>query len=89
MVVSIWLSTLLVGVLPFVVAADGESRIPMWADLYLRSPTDWEEIDFKLAYLMDTYHVVSLEKCLYEGSNDQNTVSMASTLNVSLRGWVP
>ena len=88
MVVPIWLSSLLVGVLPFV-AADGESRIPMWADLYLRSPTDWEEIDFKLAYLMDTYHVVSLEKCLYEGSNDQNTVSMASTLNVSLRGWVP
>ena len=84
MVVSIWLSTLLVGVMAFV-AADGESswRIPMWADLYLRSPTDWQDLDFKLAYLMDTYHVVSLEKCLYdpsyEGSNDQNTVSMALT----------
>ena len=77
MVVPIWLSSLLVGF----VAADGESswRIPMWADLYLRSPTDWEDLDFKLAYLMDTYHVVSLEKCLYEGSIDQNTVSMAST----------
>ena len=84
MVVLIWLSmsTLLVDF----VAAHGESswKIPMWADLYLRSPTDWEDIDFKLAYLMDTYDVVSLEKCLYEGSNDQNTVSMALTSNVSL-----
>ena len=86
MVVSIWLSTLLVGVLLPFVPADGESRIPMWADLYLRSPTDWEEIDFKLAYLMDTYHVVSLEKCLYEGSNDQNTVSMALTSKLSWLG---
>ena len=53
------------------------AKIPMWADLYLRSHTDWEEIDFKLSFLMDTYAVVSLEKCLYVGSNDQNTVSMA------------
>ena len=72
----IWMSTLLVSVMPSV-AADGDWRIPMWSDLYLRSSTDWQDIDFKLAYLMDTYHVVSLEKCLYEGSNDQNTVSIA------------
>ena len=75
MVLSIWLATLLMGV--SVMAADGESRrIPMWSDLYLRSHTDWEDIDFKLAFLMDTYDIVSLEKCLYTGSNDQNTVSI-------------
>ena len=60
-----------------VVLVNGElKRNPMWADLYLRSHTDWEDIDFKLAFLMDNYNVVSLEKCLYQGSNGQDTVSI-------------
>jgi len=48
-------------------------KIPMWSDLGLGRLTDWEDLDFKLAFLMDTYQVVSLEKCLFRGSNDQNT----------------
>ena len=88
MVLSIWFSTLLMGVA--VMAVDGESRrIPMWSDLYLRSHTDWEDIDFKLAFLMDTYDIVSLEKCLYTGSNDQNTVSITDQCSfISFRSGI-
>ena len=52
-------------------------RIPLWSDLGLGygGPADWEDLDFKLAFLMDTYDIISLEKCLFKGSNDQNTVS--------------
>ena len=53
------------------------AKIPMWTDLGLGRLTDWEDLDFKLAFLMDTYDVVSLEKCLFRGSNDQNTVSVS------------
>ena len=53
-------------------------KIPMWTDLGLGRLTDWEDLDFKLAFLMDTYDVVSLEKCLFRGSNDQNTVSVSA-----------
>ena len=42
-------------------------KIPMWSDLGLGRLTDWEDLDFKLAFLMDTYQVVSLEKCLFRG----------------------
>ena len=52
------------------------AKIPMWTDLGLGRLTDWEDLDFKLAFLMDTYDIVSLEKCLFKGSNDQNTVSV-------------
>ena len=53
------------------------AKIPMWTDLGLGRLTDWEDLDFKLAFLMDTYDIVSLEKCLFRGSNDQNTVSVS------------
>ena len=54
------------------------ARIPLWTDVGLGfpGPKDWEDIDYKLSYLMDTYDIVSLEKCLFEGSNNQNTVSL-------------
>ena len=52
------------------------AKISMWTDLGLGRLTDWEDLDFKLAFLMDTYDIVSLEKCLFKGSNDQNTVSV-------------
>ena len=53
----------------------------MWTDVGLGfgGPKDWEDIDYKLSYLMDTYDIVSLEKCLFEGNNDQNTVSLPPT----------
>ena len=56
---------------------DGEksARIPLWTDVYLRSELDWADADYKLSYLMDTYDIVSVEKCLYQYHNDQNTVS--------------
>ena len=57
------------------------ARIPLWTDVGLGfpGPKDWEDIDYKLSYLMDTYDIVSLEKCLFEGNNDQNTVSLPPT----------
>ena len=61
-------------------------KIPMWSDLGLGRLTDWEDLDFKLAFLMDTYQVVSLEKCLFRGSNDQNTVSASGESKMC--GWV-
>ena len=59
------------------------ARIPLWTDVGLGfgGPKDWEDIDYKLSYLMDTYDIVSLEKCLFEGNNDQNTVSLPSSIN--------
>ena len=62
------------------------AKIPMWTDLGLGRLTDWEDLDFKLAFLMDTYQVVSLEKCLFRGSNDQNTVSASGESKMC--GWV-
>ena len=86
MMVSINLLPLLVVMAALgVVLVNGElKKIPMWADLYLRSHTDWEDIDFKLAFLMDNYNVVSLEKCLYQGSNGQDTVSIVDELPSSV-----
>ena len=60
------------------ISTGGEvAKIPMWTDIGLGfgGLTDWEDLDFKLTFLMDTYDIVSLEKCLFRGSNDQNTVS--------------
>ena len=84
--VSINLLPLLVVVAAIgVMLVNGElKKIPLWADLYLRSHTDWEDIDFKLAFLMDNYNVVSLEKCLYQGSNGQDTVSIVDELPSSV-----
>ena len=86
MMVSINVLPLLVVVAALgVVLVNGELKnIPLWADLYLRSHTDWEDIDFKLAFLMDNYNVVSLEKCLYQGSNGQDTVSIVDELPSSV-----
>ena len=86
MMVSINVLPLLVVVAALgVMLVNGElKRIPLWADLYLRSHTDWEDIDFKLAFLMDNYNVVSLEKCLYQGSNGQDTVSIVDELPSSV-----
>ena len=86
MMVSINLLPLIVVVAALgVMLVNGEfKKIPLWADLYLRSHTDWEDIDFKLAFLMDNYNVVSLEKCLYQGSNDQDTVSIVDELPTSV-----
>ena len=59
------------------------ARISLWTDVGLGfgGPKDWEDIDYKLSYLMDTYDIVSLEKCLFEGNNDQNTVSLPPSIN--------
>ena len=86
MMVSINLLPLLVVMAALgVMLVNGEfKKIPLWADLYLRSHTDWEDIDFKLAFLMDNYDVVSLEKCLYQGFNDQDTVSIVDELPSSV-----
>ena len=55
---------------------ENADRIPLWTDVYLRSELDWANADYKLSYLMDTYDIVSVEKCLYQVHNDQNTVSL-------------
>ena len=55
------------------------ARIPLWTDVFLRSDLDWEDADYKLSYLMDTYDIVSVEKCLYQHHNDHNTVSLTMT----------
>ena len=60
---------------PLPSSTGGPGRIPLWSDLGLGRELDWEDLDFKLAFLMDNYDIISLEKCLFKGSNDQNTVS--------------
>ena len=42
------------------------ARISLWTDLYLRSELDWTDADYKVCYLMYTYYIVSVEKCLYQ-----------------------
>ena len=54
---------------------DPKAKIPMWTDVYMRGETDWADLDYKLSFLMDTYDIVSLEKCLYSSGNTQDTVS--------------
>ena len=53
-------------------------RIPMWTDIGLHNLKDWEDLDYKLSFLMDTYDIVSLEKCLHKEHFDHNTVSGSS-----------
>ena len=81
-------ATILWAALLGMVTCSEVAKIPMWTDLGLGfgGLTDWEDLDFKLAFLMDTYDVVSLEKCLFRGSNDQNTVSVsAATQNSKVK----
>ena len=52
-------------------------KIPMWTDIGLHDEKDWEDLDYKLSFLMDTYDIVSLEKCLKKGRFDHNTVREA------------
>jgi len=49
------------------------AKIPMWTDIGLGNLKDWEDLDYKLSFLMETYDIISLEKCLFVGANDQNT----------------
>ena len=62
------------------------AKIPMWTDIGLGNLKDWEDLDYKLSFLMETYDIISLEKCLFVGANDQNTVRVALTYKwISLR----
>ena len=73
--------------LPTTGAASPSARIPMWTDIYLRSDTDFADIDQKLAFLMETYDIVSLEKCLHRpGGSSADTVSQSSCSPVTGMG---
>ena len=43
-------------------------RNPRWADVYFRNDKGFEDLDYKLEWLMDHYDIISLEKCLTEVS---------------------
>ena len=49
----------------------------------------FNNLDFKLEFLMDNYDVVSLEKCLYEGQNDKNTEGHFIELTSKMRSLRP
>ena len=71
------ISTILVSVLCLLFSlCSGQSwtTVPRWTDVYIRGAKAFENLDFKLGFLMDNYDIISLEKCLHDGSNTHITV---------------
>ena len=44
-------------------------KIPKWTDVFLRNDQGFSNLEYKLEFLMDHYDVISLEKCLTDGSD--------------------
>lgn len=64
------------------------SKVPKWADVYLRKD-GFHDLEYKLGFLMDNYDIISLEKCLYEDSNDQRTEDYFVNLTSQMRSLRP
>ena len=63
---QVLLTTFVSGLLSLVNCSWHWERNPRWADVYFRGPRGFENLDFKLGWLMDNYDIISLEKCLFE-----------------------
>jgi len=65
-------------------------KLALWTDISFWGPTDFEELDFKLGFLMDNYDIISLEKCLWENDpGDDQTEDMFQRLVSRMRELRP
>ena len=48
------------------------SKIPKWADFGFYGNWGFEDLDFKLEFILDNYEILSIEKC--NGNGDGKTV---------------
>ena len=55
--------------------AQSWDTIPKWTDVYIRGSQGFKNLDFNLEFLMDNYDIISLEKCLNDGTNSHITVN--------------
>ena len=55
--------------------AQSWDTIPKWTDVYIRGSQGFKNLDYNLEFLMDNYDIISLEKCLNDGTNGHITVS--------------
>jgi len=51
------------------------SHVPLWADFGLYGPLGWQNLDYRLGFIMDHYDIISLEKCLFETANERPTAT--------------
>ena len=49
------------------------SKIPKWADFGFYGSLGFEDLDFKLEFILDNYEILSIEKCT--GNGEGKTVS--------------
>ena len=49
------------------------SKIPKWADFGFYGNWGFEDLDFKLEFIMDNYEILSIEKCT--GNGEGKTVN--------------
>ena len=49
------------------VSGQNWSKIPKWADFGFYGKWGFEDLDFKLEFIMDNYEILSIEKCTGNG----------------------
>ena len=71
-------------VLPVIISSNvnGQSwnSIPKWADFGFYGGWGFEDLDFKLEFLLDNYQIISIEKCT--GNGQGKTVSREKFLYI-------
>ena len=60
--------------LPLLCKAQTWDTVPKWTDVYIRGAQGFKDLDFKLEFLMDNYDIISIEKCLHDGTDTHITV---------------
>ena len=64
-------------------ASQDYSVVPKWADFGLYGDLGFQDLDYKLEFIMDHYEIVSIEKCT--GNGGGSTVRMSRRANVCSR----
>ena len=57
------------------------SKIPKWADFGFYGNWGFEDLDFKLEFIMDNYEILSIEKCT--GNGEGKTVGRPGSTDLS------
>ena len=60
-------------------ASQDYSVVPKWADFGLYGDLGFQDLDFKLEFIMDHYEIVSIEKCT--GNGGGSTVRLANVFS--------
>ena len=71
----------------WILSTQGCHSLTRWADVYVRGPQGFQDLEKKLEFLMDNYEIISLEKCLHQ--TDEKTEEMFLNLTSQMRELRP